>query len=94
MVLSMDEIINAVCLNTAERVGVRPTDVQVELSWDEDTGYTGEVWANGRSRYLVEANLMEAIMQYMHREYDRRVFREDIRLELHEEIIAVIQEQN
>ncbi|WP_059052112.1 YxcD family protein [Paenibacillus senegalimassiliensis] len=93
MILSMDEIINAVCLNTAERVGARPTDVQVELSWDEDTGYTGEVWVNGRSRYLVEANLMEAIMQYMHREYGRRIFRDDIRLELNEEIIAVIQDQ-
>ncbi|MGV2794658.1 DUF2653 family protein [Clostridium perfringens] len=69
MVLSMDEIINAICLHTADRTGVRPTDVQVELSWDEDTGYTGEVWGNGRSRYIVEANIMEAIMQYVFKEY-------------------------
>ncbi|GIO85342.1 hypothetical protein J25TS5_22740 [Paenibacillus faecis] len=90
MVLSMDEIINAICLHTADRTGVRPTDVQVELSWDEDTGYTGEVWVNGRSRYIVEANIMEAIMQYVYKEYGVRAFREDITLDLDEEIIAHI----
>lgn len=90
MVLSMDEIINAICLHTADRTGVRPTDVQVELSWDEDTGYTGEIWVNGRSRYIVEANIMEAIMQYVYKEYGVRAFREDITLDLDEEIIAHI----
>lgn len=90
MVLSMDEIINAICLHTADRTGVRPTDVQVELSWDEETGYTGEVWVNGRSRYIVEANIMEAIMQYVYKEYGVRAFREDITLDLDEEIIAHI----
>ncbi|RRJ66734.1 DUF2653 family protein [Paenibacillus oralis] len=90
MVLGMDEIINAICLHTADRTRVRPTDVQVELSWDEDTGYTAEVWVNGRSRYLVESNIMESIIQYVYREYGMRTFREDITLELHEEIIAII----
>ncbi|GJM74634.1 hypothetical protein HMSSN036_68500 [Paenibacillus macerans] len=92
MVLGMDEIINAICLHTADRTGVRPTDVQVELSWDEDTGYTAEVWVNGRSRYLVESNIMESIIQYAYREYGMRTFREDITLELHEEIIAIIRQ--
>ncbi|MBW4838156.1 MAG: YxcD family protein [Paenibacillaceae bacterium] len=91
MILGMDEIINAICLHTAERTSVRPTDVTVELSWDEDTGYTGEVWVNGRSRYIIESNIMEAIMVYVHREYGMRVFREDIRLVLEEEIMAEIQ---
>lgn len=44
IVLSMDEIINALCLHMAERKAVRPEDVQVELSWEEDTGYSAEVW--------------------------------------------------
>lgn len=92
MVLSMDEIINAICLHTAERTGVRPTDVQVELSWDEEYGYTGEIWVNGRSRYIVELNIIEAIMQYVYREYGIRAFRDDITLDLDEEITAIIQE--
>lgn len=58
MVLSMDEIINALCLHMAERKAVRPEDVQVELSWEEDTGYSAEVWVQGRSQYLVESNMI------------------------------------
>ncbi|MBP1999145.1 hypothetical protein J2Z69_000164 [Paenibacillus shirakamiensis] len=90
MTLSMDEIINAICLHTAQRKQVKPADVQVELSWDEDTGYTGEVWVSGRNMYLVESNIIEAILLYMHTEYGVRAFREDVTLDLDEEIIAYV----
>ncbi|WP_025691358.1 YxcD family protein [Paenibacillus zanthoxyli] len=89
-VLRMDEIINAICLHMAERKGVKATDVQVELSWDEETGYTAEVWIQGRSQYLVESNMIEAILRYLHSEYNIRAYREDVRLELDEEITAVV----
>lgn len=89
-VLSMDEIINAICLHMAERKAVRVQEVQVELSWEEDTGYTAEVWIQGRSQFLVESNMIEAILRYMHSEYGIRAYREDVRLELDEEITAVV----
>ncbi|AWP28270.1 hypothetical protein PVOR_14259 [Paenibacillus vortex V453] len=92
MVLSMDEIINAVCLHQAERRGVKPTDVSLELSWDEDTGYTAEVWVSGRTQYLIEANLIEAILRYLHSEYNIRAYSEQVRLELEDEIIAIVQQ--
>jgi len=92
MILSMDEIINAVCLHQAERRGVKPTDVSLELSWDEETGYTAEVWVNGRTQYLIEANLIEAILRYLHSEYDIRAYSEQVRLELEDEIIAIVQQ--
>lgn len=93
MRLSMDEIINAVCLNIAERKGLKPTDVTVQLSWEEDTGYTAEVWTEGRSQYLVESNLNEAILRYMFSEYNERVFKEQVELVINddeEEIQAII----
>lgn len=92
MVLSMDEIVNAVCLHQAERRGVKPADVSLELSWDEDTGYTAEVWVNGRTQYLIEANLIEAILRYLHSEYNIRAYSEQVRLELEDEIIAIVQQ--
>ncbi|WP_036653196.1 YxcD family protein [Paenibacillus pini] len=88
MILTMDEIINAICLHIAERKQIRPTDVQVELSWEEDTGYSAEVWAQGRSQFLVEANLIEAILRYLQSEYEVRAYREQVTLELDEEITA------
>ncbi|MBP2245565.1 hypothetical protein J2Z28_002183 [Paenibacillus xylanexedens] len=74
----------------AERKGVRPTDVNVELSWEEDTGYSAEVWIQGRSQYLVESNMIEAILRYLHNEYNIRAYREDVRLDLDEEITAIV----
>ncbi|MFC3746248.1 YxcD family protein [Paenibacillus sp. GCM10012306] len=90
MNLTMDEIINAICLHMAERKAVQPTDVQVELSWDEDTGFSAEVWVQDRSQFLVESNMIEAILRYVHNEYDVRAYREDVQLELDEEITATI----
>lgn len=80
-----DEIINAICYNIAERRGVQPTDVEVQLAWDEEYGYTAELWVSGRSQYLIESNLLEAIEQYMFSHYNQRVFRSDIRLGIDEE---------
>ncbi|MEC0090959.1 hypothetical protein PMSD_27360 [Paenibacillus macquariensis subsp. defensor] len=88
MVLTMDEIINAICLHMAERKAVRPTDVQVELSWDEEDGYSAEVWVQGRSQFLVESNMIEAILRYLQSEYDIRAYREQITLDVDEEITA------
>lgn len=88
MRLTMDEIINAVCLHMAERYQVPVTAVEVELMYDDELGYTAEVWVEGRSRYLVEANLKEAVVRYMLQEYGMRVYPEQIRFELDEEIRA------
>lgn len=85
-----DEIINAVCLHMADRRGVKPSDVEVQLSWEEQYGFTAEVWISGRSQYLIESNLLEAIEQYMFKQYNRRVFRSDIKLDADEEFWADI----
>ncbi|MCR2802918.1 YxcD family protein [Paenibacillus soyae] len=80
-----DEIINAICFNAAERRGLRPNDVEVQLSYDEEYGITAEMWVAGRSQYLIESNLLEAIEQYLYTHYNRRVFRSDIQLGIDEE---------
>lgn len=87
-----DEIINAVCLHMADRKGVKPSDVEVQLSWEEQYGFTAEVWIGGRSQYLLEANLLEAIEQYMFKQYNRRVFRSNITLDADEDFWADIAE--
>jgi hypothetical protein len=92
MRLSEQDVINAVCLNMAERKQLKPTDIDVELLWDEDTGFAAEVTAQGRSQILIQANLMEAIEQYMYTQYEMRVFRDQIELRLEDEIVADIAE--
>ncbi|WP_274650628.1 YxcD family protein [Paenibacillus humicola] len=85
-----DEIINAVCLHMAERKGISPNDVEVQLAWDEEYGFTAEVWISGRSQYIVEANLLEAIERYMLKHYQLRVYRSQIKLDADEEFWADI----
>ncbi|MNC81125.1 hypothetical protein D3C75_1341550 [compost metagenome] len=62
----------------------------MELSWEEDTGYSAEVWIQGRSQFLVESNMIEAILRYLHSEYNIRAYREDVTLDLDEEITAIV----
>jgi len=90
MRLSEDVIVNAICLHTARRKMIQPTQVQVEMMWDEDYGFSAEVHAEGRSQIIIHATILEAIEQYLHQEYDMRVFRDQITLVLEDEIIADI----
>ncbi|NOV01765.1 DUF2653 family protein [Paenibacillus planticolens] len=90
MRLAEQEIVNAVCLHMAERKRLKPNDVDVELMWDEDLGFSAEIFAEGRSQILTQGNLLEAIAQYLINQYQMQVFWDQIRLSLEEEIIADI----
>lgn len=90
MRLTMDEIVNAVCLHLAERHEFPVREVEVELLWDEEQGFSAEAWVQGRSRFLVEANLKEAIVRYVHAEYGQRVYPSQVALEVDDEIWADI----
>jgi hypothetical protein len=90
MRLSMDEIVNAVCINMAERHEVPVESVEVELLYEEEQGFSAEVWIQGRSRFLIEANIKEAIMRYVLTQYDQRVYPSQIQLEVEDEMWADI----
>jgi hypothetical protein len=90
MRLSEQEIINAICFHTAERKQIQPTQVEVQLMWDEDHGFSAEVTAQGRDQIIVESNMLEAIERYLLKEYNMRVFRRQIVLDLDEEIFASV----
>ncbi|THF74620.1 DUF2653 family protein [Cohnella fermenti] len=93
MRITMDEIVNAVCLHLAERHEVPVSAVEVELLWDEERGFSAEVWVQGRSRFLVEANLKEAIVRYVMSEYQARVYPSQITLEVDDEIWASVSDE-
>ncbi|MDF2669112.1 MAG: hypothetical protein K0R67_1418 [Paenibacillus sp.] len=90
MRLNEQEIVNAICLHISERKQISPNQVNVELMWDEDLGYSAEVQAEGRSQILIEANMLEAIERYVLKQYDQRVFRSQIHLDIEDEMYADI----
>lgn len=87
----MDHIVNAVCLHLAERHEVPVQSVEVELLYDEDQGFSAETWIHGRSRFLIEANIKEAIIRYVSKEFGQRVYPSQIRLDVEDEIWADIE---
>ncbi|NOU97007.1 DUF2653 family protein [Paenibacillus sp. LMG 31456] len=90
MRLSEQEIINAICLHMAERKRLQPNQIEVEMMWDEDYGFSAEVLAEGRSQIIIAANILEAIERYLLTQQNVRVFRDQIQLQLDEEIVADI----
>lgn len=61
LVLSEQEIINAVCIYVARKKQVNPQDVLVELFYDDDYGFSAEAYVNDRKQVLVMSNIIEAI---------------------------------
>ncbi|EIT84811.1 hypothetical protein A374_14005 [Fictibacillus macauensis ZFHKF-1] len=64
------DLINAVCLHIAQKKSLAPQDVEVELMYDDDYGFSAEVHTMGRKQVLIEANLIEALRFYLGTETD------------------------
>ena len=90
MRLTEQDVINAICLHMAERKQLQPTQIEVEMMWDEDYGFSAEVHAEGRSQIIIAANILEAVERYLLTQMNVRVFRDQIHLKLEDEIIADI----
>lgn len=55
------DIINAVCVYVAKKKQVKPEEVEVELMFDDDYGFSAEVYVDERKQVLIMANLIEAL---------------------------------
>jgi hypothetical protein len=90
MRLSEEEITNAICLHFASRLQKDPTAVEVQLLWDEEMGFSAQIWVGERDQFLVQSNMIEAIGRYLFNEQGIRVFPDQIQLKLEEEIYAEV----
>ena len=52
MILGEQELINAICAHTAERRGIQPSEVEVQLEYEEATGFAAELSTGGRNWYI------------------------------------------
>ena len=92
LIISEQDIINALCVYTSRKKQVKPEEVEVELMYDDDYGFSAETYVGGRKQILITQNIIEALRlwmdEYMH--IDPYI---GIKLELDDEmgIIAVIQ---
>ncbi|MCM3537916.1 YxcD family protein [Priestia endophytica] len=89
--ISEQDIINALCVYISQKKKIKPEEVEVELMYDDNYGFSAEVFVDGRKQVLITANLIEAIRLWLD-EYLNRDPYAGIKLVLDDEegIIAVI----
>ncbi|MCM3602952.1 YxcD family protein [Robertmurraya korlensis] len=65
LIISEQDIINAVCVYTARKKQIHPEAVEVELMYDDDYGFSAEVFVDDRKQVLITANLIEALRLWL-----------------------------
>ncbi|WKB37026.1 YxcD family protein [Terrilactibacillus sp. S3-3] len=91
-IISEQDIVNAICLFMAYKRDVQPQDVQVELMYDDDYGFSAETYVNGRKQVLIESNMIEALRYWLDNEMNVDPFSASLRLVLDDDqgIIAYL----
>ncbi|QRG67582.1 YxcD family protein [Brevibacillus choshinensis] len=96
--ITFDEqvLINAICLHVASKKQIQPQEVEVELMWDEEYGFSAEVYTMGRKQVFIEINLIEAIRFYLETQLQRNPYSAGIELVLDDEegILAYVTYQS
>ncbi|HWO95990.1 MAG TPA: YxcD family protein [Bacillus sp. (in: firmicutes)] len=63
--ISEQDIINALCLYVADKKQVAPQEVEIELMYDDDYGFSAESHVHGRKQILITANMIEALRLWL-----------------------------
>lgn len=65
LILSEQEIINAVCVYASQKQQANPEDVEVELFYDDEEGFSAEAYIRGQKQELLMSHLIEAIRLWL-----------------------------
>lgn len=63
--LPEQDIINALCVYIARKKQIKPEEVEIELMYDDDYGFSAEAYWNDRKQVLVMVNMIEAIRLWL-----------------------------
>ncbi|PLR91130.1 YxcD family protein [Bacillus sp. T33-2] len=63
--ISEQDIVDAICLYTADKRQISPHAVEVELLYDDDYGFSAETFIEGRKQILITQNIIEAIRLWL-----------------------------
>ncbi|CAG9607034.1 YxcD family protein [Pseudoneobacillus rhizosphaerae] len=72
LIISEQDIINAICVYISRKKQVTPEEVEVELMYDDDYGFSAEAYVDGRKQVLITLNIIEALRlwleEFLHRD--------------------------
>ncbi|MCZ2256948.1 YxcD family protein [Sporosarcina sp. G11-34] len=92
LIISEQDIINAICVYHSRKKYVTPEDVEVELIYDDDEGFSAEALVNGQQQILITADIIAALRIWIDEYLNIDPFAASIKLQFNNEegIIAVI----
>ncbi|WP_203363627.1 YxcD family protein [Bacillus sp. REN10] len=90
--ISEQDIVNALCLHLAYQKQISPQEVEIELMYDDDYGFSAEAYWAGRKQILATVHMIEALRFWLDQEMNMDPFAAGIELVLDEEegIIAFV----
>ncbi|MBY0223773.1 DUF2653 family protein [Sporosarcina aquimarina] len=86
------DVANAVCVLIAKEARAMPDDVEVELAYDDDEGFSAEAELNGNVHQLNTTRLVEALRLWIEQYLDMDPMAAGIQLKLDDDegIIAIV----
>jgi hypothetical protein len=89
--VSEQDVVNAICLYVADKKQVKLEEVEVELMFEDDYGFSAETFVHGRKQILVKQNMIEALRMWLDQVLGRDPFSGiELVLDDDEGIIAIV----
>lgn len=90
--ISEQDIINALCLYIANKKQISPHEVEIQLLFDDEHGFSAESYVFDRKQILITLNIIEAIRLWLDTEMGGDPFAAGIELVLDDKegIIAIV----
>ena len=85
LTLFEQDLINAVCLFHARFKEVAPAQVEVELAYDDDNGYSAEAYYNGEVTYYNAVNFITALRLYIDNQLGKDSMSARISFDIHDD---------
>lgn len=65
LIIPEQDIINAICVYVSRKKQVKPEEVEVELMYDDDYGFSAEAFVHDRKQVLITQNMIEALRLWL-----------------------------
>ncbi|WP_252503031.1 DUF2653 family protein [Sporosarcina sp. Marseille-Q4943] len=93
LTMSEQDIVNAICVDYSQKHSILPEEVEVELVYDDDEGFSAEVSHRGQKQVLGSFDMIQAIRYWIGETLNEDPYAAGIKLLLDREegIIATIQ---
>lgn len=93
LIMSEQDIVNAICIDQSQKHNVQPEEIEVELLYDDEEGFSAELEFNGHQKVIGSFDIIQAIRYWIKEVLNKDPYAAGIKLLLDREegIIAEIQ---